>query len=268
MKYNFLFILLVFGIISIIFFLIPHRIKKKHKRTGKKIIKKTNTQDYSAEILKDKNNRKNLISNEKPLFQIFNVRITDINGEQKTTFVFNEEILINFDYVLPPGNYVFRLELDKDLEFFQNQDILRSGKSQTDTKPLLLKIKNYIGLNDLQLEKIKILVFQTDNYENPLYVYNHNANLVIQNLKINLIKENNNIIKKNNKKKNDIIGNDNLKNNLELKEDAKHICTEIIKNNPVTELQKHLPILEYCADQGVLQAQEYIELYYKNLEIK
>ena len=40
----------------------------------------------------------------------------DKNGEEKTTFIFNEDIMINFNYELPEGNYVFRLQIEPDLE--------------------------------------------------------------------------------------------------------------------------------------------------------
>ena len=52
-----------------------------------------------------------------------------------------------------------------------------------------------------------------------------------------------------------------------LKEEANSICSNILDNYNYDNLKIHLPILEYCAHQGIKKAQDYIEKYYENLEL-
>lgn len=191
MKHNFLFILAVFIFISFIFVVFPNHLGPKFKISkNDNIIMVAKNKEYSALILKDKNNREKI--EDAPIipeFKIFNVRVTDKNLELKTTFLFYEEVLVNFDYELPAGNYFFRLEVIPEVDLIQKEDIMRVGNGQTDKNPLSFKIKGNKKIDDVYLESLNILVFQTDNYTSPLFTYNSKINITIKNLKVQLIRE-------------------------------------------------------------------------------
>ncbi len=274
MKHNLLFILGIFLIITLILVLVPSKkpniINISNIEDNQKLIQISQNNDYTAQIMKNKKrdiiSENNLSPEITEKFKITNVKITDNNGEEKTTFIFNEDIMINFNYELPEGNYVFRLQIEPDLEIYQNEDILRKGNHNTEDHPLKLKILKNYGTQDAYINTIKILIYQTDNYDNPLFVYSQKVNLVIQNLKIKM----NYPISRNNidiQTRNSLIKNNNISNN-NIQENAVEICEDIISNYGIDEVQIHLPILEYCAQKGVKIAQEYIEKYYRNLESK
>lgn len=274
MKANLLFILGIFLVVTLILILVPSKkpnhIDISNIQDNQKLVQISQNNEYTAQITK--NIKRDIIpeSNLSPeittKFKITNVKITDKNGEEKTTFIFNEDIMINFNYELPEGNYVFRLQIEPDLEIYQNEDILRKGNHNTEEHPLKLKILKNYGTKDAYINTIKILIYQTDNYDNPLFVYSQKVNLVIQNLKIKM----NYPISRNNidiQNQNPLIKNNNISNN-NIQENALEICEDIISNYGIDELQIHIPILEYCAQKGVKIAQEYIEKYYRNLESK
>lgn len=258
MKYNILFLIIVFIIITIIFSAIPSRnfIVNKPK-SNDKLIKVENTKEYSALVLKN-NNKSLKIKPEK--FKIFNVSVTNGKGEQKNVYLFKEPIIINFDYELPKGKYVFKIELSEGVEFFQKQDILRMGKDRTNENPLLIKILPSNSLKEVYLKNINILIYQTDKYENPLFTYTYSVNIVIENIKEKIITNLENELTLNNK-------SPSQSQNQNLDDEANTICEDIVKNYSYPELKIHLPILEYCAKRGIKKAQTYIEKYYETLEI-
>lgn len=264
MKYNILFVLLVFIIITIIFLAIPSRnfIVNKPK-SNDKLIKVENTKEYSALVLKNNNNE--LKDKQKPeKFKIFNVSINNDKGEQKNVYLFEEPIIINFDYELPKGKYVFKIELVEDVEFFHKQDILRMGKGSTKENPLLIKIMSSNSLKEVYLKNINILVYQTDKYENPLFTYTEPVNIVIESIKEKIVTNLDNELLIDTKTPSQ---SQSQSQNLELDEEANTICEDIVKNYSYPELKIHLPILEYCAKRGIKKAQTYIEKYYETLEL-
>lgn len=263
MKYNILFLIIVFIIITIIFLIIPSRnFIVNNPKSNDKLIKVENTKEYSALVLKN-NNKSLKIKPEK--FKIFNVSVTNDKGEQKNVYLFEEPIIINFDYELPKGKYVFKIELPEGVELFHKQDILRMGKGRTNENPLLIKILPSNSLKEVYLKNINILVYQTDNYENPLFTYTEPINIVIENIKEKIVTnlDNESLIENKTPSQSQ---SQNQSQNQNLDDEANTICEDIVKNYSYPELKIHLPILEYCAKRGIKKAQTYIEKYYETLE--
>ena len=75
------------------------------------------------------------------------------------------------------------------MEINLKDDILRQGKGTTNEKPLIFAVKNKMNLDDTNINKINILVFQTNDYEVPVFNQVIDTNIIIKNLNINLIRE-------------------------------------------------------------------------------
>ena len=131
-------------------------------------------------------------------------------------YEFNEDILVTFDYEIPKDKYIFKLDFDIEFDNFQKQDIVRSGKGNTQEKPLIFKVLNYkIDIETININNINIQVYKTNNYDNPVFVHSHKNNISIGK-KISpeeeILEENNNL--------------DNIQNN-NLKEEANNILIQI-----------------------------------------
>lgn len=259
MNNNILFIVISFTIICLIFFIFSEDKKKiSNNNTNDTLIKVENTGDYSAEILVNEKEIKkvNKAVEENINFKIFNIQVTDINNISKDVYEFNEDILVTFNYEIPKDKFIFKLDFDIEFDYFQKQDIVRSGTGNTQEKPLIFKVLNYkIDAETININNINIQVYKTNNYDNPAFVHSHKNNISIGK-KISpeeeIQEDNSNL--------------DNIQNN-NLKEEANSICSNILDNYNYDNLKIHLPILEYCAHKGIKKAQDYIEKYYENLEL-
>ena len=200
MKDNFIFVLIVFlFIVTILVYFPNQRNKKLSIQKNEKIIKVEQDAEYAAVITQDMNNKSNNINNLSPAeteeqikisqFKISNVRFLDTESIVKETFIFNEPIQMVFDYELPEGFYTFRLETIPDIDIKLKDDILRQGKGSVDENPLIFSVNTRKNLQDVNIKKINILVFKTDDYEVPIYNQVVDTNIIIKNLKINLIRE-------------------------------------------------------------------------------
>ena len=200
MKDNFIFVLVVFLFIVTILVYFPNQKNKKLSiQKNEKIIKVEQDAEYAAVITQDMNNNSNNKNNLSPAeteeqikiaqFKISNVRFLDKESIVKETFIFNEKIQIVFDYELPEGFYTFRIETIPDIDINLKDDILRQGNGATDENPLVFSVKTTQNLQEVNIKKINILVFQTNDYEVPIYNQVIDTNIIIKNLKINLIRE-------------------------------------------------------------------------------
>lgn len=200
MKDNFIFVLIVFLFIVTILVYFPNQKNKKLSiQKNEKIIKVEQDAEYAAVITQDMNNKSNNINNLSPAetqeqikisqFKISNVRFLDTESIVKETFIFNEPIQMVFDYELPKGFYTFRLETIPDIDINLKDDILRQGNGATDENPVVFSVNTTKNLQDVNIKKINILVFKTDDYEVPIYNQVVDTNIIIKNLKINLIRE-------------------------------------------------------------------------------
>ena len=177
----------------------------------------------------------------------------------KNIFKFNEDILVTFDYEIPDDKFIFKLDFDIEFDNFQKQDIVRSGKGNNLETPLIFKVLNYkTDTQNIYLNTINIQVYKTNNYDNPVFVHSHKKNITIGE---ELEKEENVLEEKEKKNNLEEVQNNNLK------DEANNICNNILKNYNYENLKLHLPILEYCAHQGIKRAQDYIEKYYENEEL-
>ena len=199
MRDNLFFILIVFFFIVIIFIFFPNQ-KSQKIQVDKDdiIIKVEKNNNYAAIISKDNNlnnnEEKNKIynspSNSEPgNFEISNIKILDYNQESKNTFIFNENIFIYLDYVLPDGFFTFKVKTIPELKIKLKDDILRTKKGSTEKNPLVFSVSNTEDLKDIIIDEINIQIFKTDEYENPVFNYIYPANITIKNLKVNLIRE-------------------------------------------------------------------------------
>lgn len=264
MNYNILFIVISFLIIGLIFFIFPEdKIKNHSNDKNNTLLKIEDTGDYTAEILVNEEEIKQINKEvEKVLdYQIFNIQLTDKNKIKKNVFEFNEDILVTFDYNIPNDKFIFKLDFDIEFDNFQKQDIVRSGEGNTKDSPLTFKALNYKSdAENLNLNNINIQVYKTDNYDNPVFVHSYKMNISIEKKE----QEHNEVNKEEeNKKVNNL---EKIQNN-NLKEEANNICFNILENYKYQDLKIHLPILEYCAHQGIKKAQDYIEKYYETNEL-
>lgn len=200
MKDNLVFVLIVFLFVITIFVYFPNQQNKKLSiQKNEKIIKVEQDSEYAAVITKDMDNNIYDVNNLTPAetdkmdkfneFKISNVKILNKEFIEQDTFIFNEHINLVFDYELPEGFYTFRIETIPDMEINLKDDILRQGKGTTNEKPLIFAVKNKMNLDDTNINKINILVFQTNDYEVPVFNQVIDTNIIIKNLKINLIRE-------------------------------------------------------------------------------
>ena len=197
MRENLIFTLMVFFFITIIFIFFPNQKNKKIKIDKNDIIIKVEKNDNYAAIISKNNNtiEENKIigspsADIKELqFKIENIRVLDKNQDLKNTFIFNELIYLYFDFELPTGFYTFKIETIPELTINVKDDVLRTGKGNTEKKPIIFSVLNTQNLEDVKLDEINIMIFKTDNYENPVFNYIHPTNITIKKLKINLIRE-------------------------------------------------------------------------------
>tara|TARA_X000000950_G_C13709700_1_gene575665 strand:+ start:281 stop:925 length:645 start_codon:yes stop_codon:yes gene_type:complete len=203
MKDNLIFILVVFFMVVIIMFFFPNFKNKKIKiEKNNKILKVETDPEYAA-IVSQNNNSKNSINSMNSInskkspsssdiiteFKIKNIKLLDMERQEKNTFIFNEIIYIIFDYELPKGYFTFQIETIPDVKIQINKDILRTGKGSTAEKPVLLKVNYGLNMEDIILEKINILVYKTTDFENPVFNYVKDVNITIKNLNVNLVRE-------------------------------------------------------------------------------
>lgn len=199
MRDNLFFILIVFFFVVIIFIFFPNQKNQKIQVDKDDIIIKVEKNDnYAAIISKDNNLNNNRETNkiynspsnsETEFFEISNIKILDYNQESKNTFIFNENIFIYLDYLLPEGFFTFKVKTIPELKIKLKDDILRTKKGNTEKNPIVFSVANTEDLEDVIIDEINIQIFKTTDYENPVFNYVHPANITIKNLKINLIRE-------------------------------------------------------------------------------
>jgi hypothetical protein len=196
---NIIFVLIVFFFVFIILSFFPNSKSKKFRiEKDETIIKVETDPSYSAIISQDSNNNSNNVNspsitntntNSSSKFKLSNLKILDKENMKKDTFIFNENINLVFDYELPPGYFTFKVETIPEVKINLNKDILRTGKGNTKENPLELSINYRQKFEDILVEKINILIYQTADYEIPVYNQVFNVNITIKNLNINLIRE-------------------------------------------------------------------------------
>lgn len=194
---NIIFVLIVFFFVFIILSFFPNSKSKKFRiEKDETIIKVETDPSYAAIISQDSNNNSNNVNspsitntNTSSKFKLSNLKILDKENMEKDTFIFNENINLVFDYELPPGYFTFKVETIPEVKINLNKDILRTGKGNTKENPLELSINYRQKFEDILVEKINILIYQTADYEIPVYNQVFNVNITIKNLNINLIRE-------------------------------------------------------------------------------
>ena len=191
---NIIFILIVFFFVFIILSFFPNRKSKKFQiEKDDKVLKVETDVSYAAIISQDINNTNNInspsVSNMINKFKLSNLKIQDLEETEKDTFIFNENINLVFDYQLPPGYFTFKVEVFPENKINIKKDILRTGKGNTKEKPLEFTIIDRQNFEDIQIEKINILVYQTTDYEIPVFNQVFDVNIIVKNLNINLIRE-------------------------------------------------------------------------------
>ena len=205
MKDNLVFILISFLLIVTVLVYFPNQKNKKLRiKKNEKIIQVEQDKDYAAVVTQDTNSKTlfNSVENNMLIspvdsdtlqndteFKISNIKILDLESQEKDIFVFNETLKIVFDYQLPEGFYTFKLETIPAIDINLTDDILRQGKGNTNDKPLSFSVKSSYNLDDIKINKINILVFHTDDYNIPKYNQVVDTNITIKNLNINLIRE-------------------------------------------------------------------------------
>ena len=191
---NIIFVLIVFFFVFIILSFFPNSKSKKFRiEKDETVIKVETDPSYAAIISQDSNNNVNSPSitntNTSSKFKLSNLKILDKENMEKDTFIFNENINLDFDYELPPGYFTFKVETIPEVKINFKKDILRTGKGNTKENPLELSINYRQKFEDILVEKINILIYQTADYEIPVYNQVFNVNITIKNLNINLIRE-------------------------------------------------------------------------------